>query len=1091
MYAYRKAKADCFYDRIIGATGKFIDYEENLGQNLSSLLNALRGGGVSTVLERSQGEPRVIAKKLGVEEHEDPESVSVGGHQSFSDAHVFFSDPERAIHRSQGRSHWVPEMRVVGDFEVEFHIVSALWINLVGHKFDAILDESAYGSRLRRYPKEPHDDRTADYQMHAVSTFPPYFASYRNWREGGLEALHHELTRGRSVIALSLDLANFFHEVDPSFMVEETFQSKSGVRLSDWEHEFTSQMVDALKAWSEAVHGFINVSESGRKPTTGLPIGLAAARVIANVVLYEVDQDIQQGLAPVYYGRYVDDMLLILRDPGHIKTADELFRYIADRTRFLFPQAEDGQAKPENMEFKLSYSEHTKLVLQPKKQRAFFLKGQAGLDLLDTIKAEIGSVSSERRLLPMPDELESSRSAKVLAAAELGEDEAVTLGRAHGLTIRRLGWAVQLRAVETLAKALIRSEWQEQREKFYVFACNHILRADMVMAYMDYLPRLFGLATALEDWDSLLRMKKCLDEALELLQTGSAIEEHADGRPHRVTVLKVNGVRVEKSQDISNVWAGLRRSVRETLSETILSSLSLDRSASPQLPLEIRRIVQGRNEGEPLETLEVKGLALKVREADLGRVSYKDHLKTDATRERQKVEGEEELEEGYRYFDDLKEFLEKSRDQNLSSAGRLSLALLGQDPGSTVPFLFPTRPYDSEEISLFLPEDCVIGTGDGTEELMEWARYTRATTGLSLPIKIQASLDESGTEADSESADSGIDVRGSVRYARVDSASPPPSVRLGISSLYTSAESWSKTASGESDISLDRYRRVESIINQAIKADPKPTHLLLPELSIPERWLGLVSERLVDAGISLIAGLDYHHVAPANRLKRPSEAGELEPKNCTTVEREVDSCAVLVLLDGRLGRRSAIQIRQAKAQPAPQEEFDLMHKFGRKWKQTPATADSGGGLGGTDKKPIYIHKGVAIGVLVCSELQNVRHRLHFQGEVDILAILSWNKDLNTFDALVESSSLDIHAYIALVNNRMYGGGRVRVPAKESHKRDLCQVRGGQNEHLLVVEVDVQKLREFQRRAKRWPEPSDHFKPVPEEYCMSDFRRGAK
>jgi hypothetical protein len=225
---------------------------------------------------------------------------------------------------------------------------------------------------------------------------------------------------------------------------------------------------------------------------------------------------------------------------------------------------------------------------------------------------------------------------------------------------------------------------------------------------------------------------------------------------------------------------------------------------------------------------------------------------------------------------------------------------------------------------------------------------------------------------------------------------------------------------------------------------------------LPERWLDTVSGLLRNAGISLIAGLDYRHVGST----------------------EIYSEAVLVLSDERLGFPSTVQIRQPKSLPAPHEEETLLHKFGKKWASVP----------GMDAKAIYVHGGLCFGVLVCSELQNVAHRSGFQGRIDALMVLSWNQDLETFSSLVESGSLDVHAYIALVNNRKYGDSRVRVPAKVAHGRDVCRLRGGENEHVVVAKIDVQGLREFQSRDRRWPKENDTFKPVPEGFKISARRK---
>ena len=279
-------------------------------------------------------------------------------------------------------------------------------------------------------------------------------------------------------------------------------------------------------------------------------------------------------------------------------------------------------------------------------------------------------------------------------------------------------------------------------------------------------------------------------------------------------------------------------------------------------------------------------------------------------------------------------------------------------------------------------------------------------------------------------------------------------MRLGVSSLETGLGSWSLGAAGTPDVSVARWKRVCDIVNLAVKADPRPTHLLLPELALPEAWIMTVADMLRQSGISLIAGLDYEVLS----------------------NKEIRSNVVISLSDSRLGYPSMVEIRQPKGEAAPAEEEDLLRGFDRSWRKDATP------------KPLYCHNGFWFGILVCSELQNMAHRAHFQGKVDCLMVLSWNKDLETFSALVESASLDVHAHIALVNNRTFGDSRVRTPAKEQFNRDLCRIKGGLNEHLVVVEVAVAPLRAQQSRAHRWPRPTDLFKPAPEGFKISDERK---
>ena len=100
--------------------------------------------------------------------------------------------------------------------------------------------------------------------------------------------------------------------------------------------------------------------------------------------------------------------------------------------------------------------------------------------------------------------------------------------------------------------------------------------------------------------------------------------------------------------------------------------------------------------------------------------------------------------------------------------------------------------------------------------------------------------------------------------------------------------------------------------------------------------------------------------------------------------------AALVLADNRLGYPTFAKIWQPKLEPAVGEDKELTVKYGKEWDTPEKTS-----------KPIYIHNGVNFGVMVCSELQNSKARIRFQGAVDALMVLSWNRILKHFP-LIES-----------------------------------------------------------------------------------------
>lgn len=1039
FFAFRKAKADCFFERSICMASHFADYEQDLAVRSIALLTRLQSGEVESLLRKSLGQTRVVAKKLGVTAKPLKKGVA-------PDGHGFFSDPARAFDRLCANNELIPEFRLVGDFPVEMHVLSALWINLVGYKFDAVLSKSAYGSRLRRYRPEPGASKGSlgKYHHEAVGSFQPYFGPYKEWRNRGLQAIRTELEADRTVVAISMDLTSYYHRIDPAFMADKRFLGDAGIHLTEWELDFTQAFSAAMCQWSKRVAAEMHSLGCSKREATvgGLPIGLSLSRVVANALLIGLDRDIEQGLTPVYYGRYVDDLFLVLRDPGDRTSAEALLDYLAARTR-CFPAPSEVKNGEIYLRLPGGFQGKTKLLLQQSKQKAFFLQGHGGLDLLSNIESQIRSVSSERRLMPSPDRLESMASAKVLTAAGHPSDEADTLRRADGLSVRRLGWSVQLRAVETLARDLREDDWRKERKQFYEFAHSHILRPDKILDHLDHLPRLLSLAVALSDWPDARRL---IDSALIAI---GALQARAVSAS-----VKVNGFAAKKNTEF--MWEALRQTTLDLARDAVLRSLRWGQRSGEMRPLGDTALIVCEMIGLGKDVSAIETRALSLRETDWAKTAYKDHLRRHASRQRPCIPEEHCLHGLYPHESDLREFLSKSTEIGKGKgAARVPSRCIGVAADAPVPsllpYLLPTRPYTTQEVSLFLPEECVFdGLGDAPART--WARFVRAVRGVWVWGSL-VSVSTSPTDNDEGVREVGAK---QLRIARLGTDKAIGKVRLGISSLLTTEESFSAAASGRPDLSPSRYMRIERLVNQAIDAYPRPTHLLLPELSLPERWIDTVSRLLQEAGISLVAGLDYHRESSSH----------------------IHSEAVLVLSDDRLGFPSSVQIRQPKSLPAAGEEEILLKRFGLEWPVRLAG----------EHKPVYIHSGYCFGVLVCSELQNIGHRQHFQGNVDCMMVLSWNQDLETFSALVESASLDVHAHIALVNNRKYGDSRVRSPAKGAHRRDACRLRGGQNEHVVVVELDIQSLRAFQSRAKRWPSKDDPYKPVPEGFSIASFRR---
>lgn len=171
------------------------------------------------------------------------------------------------------------------------------------------------------------------------------------------------------------------------------------------------------------------------------------------------------------------------------------------------------------------------------------------------------------------------------------------------------------------------------------------------------------------------------------------------------------------------------------------------------------------------------------------------------------------------------------------------------------------------------------------------------------------------------------------------------------------------------------------------------------------------------------------------------------------------------------------------------------NKLAPAWKEDPLVRETSGvslETSGLDNLkvslPVYRHNGFAFGVLLCSDLTCMRARLRFQGEVDAIFVPEWNSDLDTFDALVESGALDIHAYIVQANNRAYGDSRIRAPFKKDYRRDVVRLKGGEYDYFVIGGIDFWSLRKFQSTTAPNGDEKALFKPFPIGFVIAEWRK---
>lgn len=187
---------------------------------------------------------------------------------------------------------------------VEIYILSTLWCMTCGTTLDQQLDPWCLGNRL----EQQVDDLNKQSRL-----FKIFHYQYEKWRNTAIERAESLLEQGTSSVLVSLDVKQCYYHLevkwDDTDLTDLVFGhlGKHLARILDRVH---SVYHGKIKSYLEQTHG------ADIAKIKGIPIGLPSSRILANWLLRHFDSAVNSVLRPSYYGRYVDDMLLVTQAPS-------------------------------------------------------------------------------------------------------------------------------------------------------------------------------------------------------------------------------------------------------------------------------------------------------------------------------------------------------------------------------------------------------------------------------------------------------------------------------------------------------------------------------------------------------------------------------------------------------------------------------------------------------------------------------------------------------------------------------------------------------------------------------------------------------
>jgi len=286
-------------------------------------------------------------------------------------------------------------------------------------------------------------------------------------------------------------------------------------------------------------------------------------------------------------------------------------------------------------------------------------------------------------------------------------------------------------------------------------------------------------------------------------------------------------------------------------------------------------------------------------------------------------------------------------------------------------------------------------------------------------------------------------------------------IRLGLSNIHVTDQNILSSAKGQPNLSVARYESIRKLVEMASQLQPKIDLLIFPEVSIPHAYLKLMQRFARMHQIGLIFGMEHRLVS-----RNPTQ--ECVGKALNHV--------VTILPNRPNGSYNSCRTHfRLKRYYAP-GEISLLHA-------------NRIALPKTQSSPYHLFhwRGCYFAIFNCYELTNSVERAWFRSQIDFLIAVEWNIDTNYFSNIAESAARDLHCYFIQVNATQYGDSRIVSPQKTA-EMNILRTKGGLNETLLIGEIDIAGLRNFQNLSLAGQKENGKYKMTPPEFCYASLEK---
>tara|TARA_R110002050_G_scaffold276267_2_gene421478 strand:+ start:434 stop:3589 length:3156 start_codon:yes stop_codon:yes gene_type:complete len=898
---------------------------------------------------------------------------------------------------------------------LEFHIISIMWIIRSGYKFDAELLEECKGNRLLL-----NKERTNLIQN--SSLFKPYYSQYQSWRDDSVSVAQELLKNKKNALFINLDIKNYFNSANLDYA--KYFPEDDSVNniLRALHKIYSFKLISDYEIIDKKIK---NLNESFL-----LPIGLLSSYVIANHYLNDLDKIIIKKIKPAYYGRYVDDILIVISDPkesieqiekyndykiNHIefvKTENseeqnlnkiklsKIERYIIENLDPIFQIVVNGKER------KIKIDKYENLYCQQGKTLMYYFDFNESDIVIDKLKQELNYRSSEFKDLPDDNE-------------NLGDIDKN---------------ALYLNYTDSDGKIRTLKDYKENRFGLTVYLTNKILGAtkhkkSVSDSEINSFIKIFNGQNTIEFY-------KLWEKIFTYLLVNDKPSEYIDF--YFQCIQEINKIEFKNKNIKSN-------RVRNTLINYLDSAHELALSLNLNFidsKTEIKRSFEFKSnliEANLIDfffnriTRSNSIWALRYRKSNMMRHQYISIPLLNYTQE--SYDGKISLInynvnlEKYNIDDDLLKNSPRSVKFWECTISKLitdinSQVFLGEESKTAI------CDFTLDNENHFL---------DQSFERFKTANSNHKPDYL-FEDKIDNYRDKFYKIGETNNNLTGI----TVNSKNKDKLFKP---KISVANTKVNSDNVLDGLRQKTNVTNSRYQNLVDFLKSTRKN--KSDIVIFPEYFIPLELLSSLVRYSEKNENLVISGMEH-----------------------ITINNRAYNFIATILPININGYKDATIVFRLKNHYSPAEEELIIGNH----IQIPNPI--------IQRYHIFNWKNVYFSVFYCFELTNILHRSALKAKIDLLVAVEYNKDVNYFSNLVESVSRDLHCYVAQVNSSDYGDTRITQPT-QTYNKDIIKVKGGENNVTLTGTIEIDRLREFQRKKYNITKNDKSFKALPPDFDVKE------